>query len=112
MSPAEFNQVIQDRIEKIQNSLQSKGDEYSRGNDRLHNFKRSMQIGGYRSQGEALKGMLVKHLTSVMDLIEDDAQGNPPTLELSTEKLGDIINYCIILEAIFDESRTKKQANR
>lgn len=48
----------------------SKNDEYSRCEDKLHNFKRA----GIRRDvppEEALAGMLEKHLVSIEDMIQD-----------------------------------------
>jgi len=49
---------------------------------------------------KALLGMFMKHFVSVLDLIECPEKA---TNYLIDEKLGDMINYCILLEACFRE---------
>jgi len=44
--------------------------------------------------------MMVKHLVSVFDLIEGRI---PTSQEMIDEKIGDMINYLILLEAVLKE---------
>lgn len=98
MNSDQFEKVLEDRITAIKEVLANKAKEYSR-EDRLYNFKRAAEISQTTPQ-KALAGMLMKHFVSVMDLIE----GSLPTTEyLVNEKIGDLINYLILLEAILKE---------
>jgi hypothetical protein len=51
---------------------------------------------------EALWGMALKHLISVMDLVAGRLPASKATVD---EKVGDLINYLILLEAVFAEGR-------
>jgi len=99
MKNQEFKQILDERISKITEILSRKAKEYSGNEDRLYNFRKAAKINGTTLE-TALWGMASKHLVSVIDLI----QGNlSPTEETVDEKIGDMINYLILLEAIFKE---------
>ena len=100
MDTVAFNKVVDRRIRRVQDVLAGKAKEYAIG-DRLYNFKRAATILGTTPE-KALAGMFMKHLVSVLDLIE----GSTESTELMVdEKIGDAINYLILLEAIFKERR-------
>lgn len=98
MDSQKFNEILEKRLTAIRATLASKGKEYAIG-DRLYNFKRAAEILRTTPQ-KALAGMLMKHLVSVMDLIEGSLE---PSEYMVNEKIGDAINYLILLEAIFKE---------
>lgn len=94
MTQAEFDIIVEERIAKIRKILKSKGDEYAT-EDRMYNFKRTAQVLDCTPQ-RALLGFLAKHWVSVMDIIE----GKSLTID---EKIGDCINYLILLEALLHD---------
>lgn len=98
MTPEHFDKMLNERLKKIQRVLRSKGHEYGT-DDRLHNFKRAAQKRGC-TPIEALMGMKVKHEVSVDDMINGHL---PITQETIDEKIGDNINYFILLEALMTE---------
>lgn len=98
MTHDEFDKLLERRIELITDVLASKACEYADGEDRLYNFKRAARI-GETTPAKALKGMLLKHLVCVFDLIDLEASNT----KLIDEKLGDTINYLILLEALLKE---------
>jgi len=98
MNADQFNSILQKRLESIESTLGSKAKEYAIG-DRLYNFKRAAEILRTTPQ-KALAGMFMKHLVSVMDLIEGSIAATEPMVN---EKIGDAINYLILLEAILKE---------
>lgn len=100
MKSGRFNQLLEDRLNKIKAVLASKAEEYAHDDDRLYNFKRSAQIRGKGTQQDALATMWTKHLASVFDMIDGKV---PATIPMINEKIGDAINYLILLEAIFVE---------
>jgi hypothetical protein len=100
MNSHDFDIILSERIIAIKKTLGSKAKEYAIG-DRLYNFKRAAEILRTTPQ-KALVGMFVKHLVSVMDLIEGSIE---PTEYMVNEKIGDAINYLILLEAIFKEQK-------
>ena len=100
MDTVAFNEVVDRRLRRVQNVLRAKAKENANG-ERLYNFKRAATILGTTPE-RALAGMFMKHLVSVLDLIEGSTE---PTSAMVDEKIGDAINYLILLEAIFKERR-------
>lgn len=92
MKFARFNEKVEAVIIKLRHTLIVKGKEYSRNDDPFHNFKRGSKITG-KSEIEVLDGMLLKHLISYHDMIDDIKKGKVPSKEYVDEKLGDIITY-------------------
>lgn len=108
MTTQEFNVLLERRIQKIRDVLQSKANEYAT-DDRLHNFKSQPLDNLSETPEQVLWGYLRKHLQSVYDMVK----GLKPVTEKSVdEKLGDCINYLILLEALFDERLNSKQTKR
>lgn len=101
----EFSEVVDERIRKIVDTLREKAIEYSGDGDRFHTFKVGARIMGTTPE-KALQGMMLKHLVSVFDLIDwagtDDER---ITVELIDEKIGDTINYLILLEGMLKQGR-------
>ena len=58
-------------------------------------------LGGSREK--ALIGMLAKHLVSVLDMVDSFGKEDLPTTSFIDEKIGDSINYLILLEAMLKE---------
>ena len=99
----DFNSVVEERIEKISQVLASKAQEYATDKSRFHNFEVAGRVLDTTPE-KALLGMMLKHFVSVMDLI-DWADGSAQKLsnELIDEKIGDNINYLILLEGMLKE---------
>ena len=106
MKHQDFEIILNNRIESIRKTLNAKGTEYATEDDRLHNFKVAARIAN-TTPARALKGMFLKHLVSIFDLIDYDAQyglgPNQETYGLIDEKVGDAINYLVLLEAILKD---------
>lgn len=102
MKTPQFNAIVEKRVRLIRDVLAKKGAEYARG-DRLSNFKRAA---GFleRTPPRVCLDFMMKHWVSVVDLVEDFEKGEMPTPERINEKIGDSINYLILLEAIFAEA--------
>lgn len=98
MDSKRFNEILEKRMSAIRETLASKAREYAVG-DRLYNFKRAAAI-LQTTPERALCGMWSKHLVSVLDLIEGSV---PVNTYLINEKIGDAINYLILLEAVLLE---------
>ncbi|MDA3835140.1 MAG: hypothetical protein PF495_17285 [Spirochaetales bacterium] len=99
MNPTRFNEIVTKRLTTCEAVLCKKADEYASDTDRLHNFKRAAAMTDTTPE-KALEGMWVKHLVSVQDLINFPDRA---TLESIAEKMGDTINYVLLLEAILME---------
>lgn len=103
MTNAQFGNLLHQRLEKIENVLANKAKEYSSEEDRLHNFKVAATITSQTPE-RALWGMLMKHFVSVQDIVEGlETEILLPKKELVEEKIGDLINYLILLEATIKE---------
>ena len=111
MNITEFNDLIDNRCVEIKKVLASKGEEYSMSGDRLHNFNVAARLKN-TTREDALWGMLIKHEVSVLDMIHNLQFANRelPTEAYINEKIGDFINYLILLEACFkDRIRRQKE---
>lgn len=103
MNSNEFDVIVENRIESIRKILTKKAEEYASEEDRLHNFTMAALIENTTKE-KALWGMAMKHLISVIDLIDNSGNEEKlPTKEIVEEKAGDLINYLILLEAVIKE---------
>lgn len=104
MTAQEFDAILGRRLEKTRLVLSVKAGEYATGADRLHNFKRAAEL-TRTTQAKALLGMLAKHLVSVVDVVEaHDTESLAPGAVID-EKIGDAVNYLVLLEAVLREGR-------
>ena len=103
MRTEQFEEVINNRIETCKSVLCSKAEEYAT-DDRLHNFKVAGKLQKCTAV-KALGGMMAKHTVSVYDLIDDYEQGKAISKEMWTEKIGDSINYLLLLTALLEEDK-------
>lgn len=97
MNNSNFESVLNFRLEQIQKVLGEKAKEYVRNNDRLYNFNVAARVEN-KAREEVIWGMALKHYVSVIGIIEDCSNDNLPDIELVNEKIGDLINYLILLE--------------
>ena len=100
MTSDKFNEVISDRIQKCLDTLGVKADEYAT-EDRLHNFNVAARLLGCTPH-TALAGMMAKHTVSVYDLIQRHEKDEPIPIEMWREKIGDHINYLLLLTAMVE----------
>jgi hypothetical protein len=98
MNGDEFNDVVVRRCERIKTILTRKAAEYASETDRLHNFKAAGKLLDTTPE-QALLGFLMKHLVSIFDMVHDLPVQQKP-LALWDEKIGDAINYLILLEGL------------
>lgn len=103
MTNKKFNRYLDEKLEEIKRMLGKKQSEYSANGDRFHNFKRAAEIIRCTPE-QALRGMLVKQLVSVFDMLEKGATYTGAHVK---EKCGDVINYMILLEAMLLEGLKK-----
>ncbi len=103
MNSKEFEEVIESRWHRCINVLGVKASEYATS-DRLHSFKVAAVL-QHESPIKALGGMMAKHTVSVYDLIEAENDGQAIPLELWDEKIGDHINYLLLLWAAVVEKK-------
>lgn len=107
MRQEEFEVVVKDTMDAINQLLLIKGGEYAGSDDRLANFKRGeLRTGAHPFQ--VLWIYLSKHIDSVETYIKDIATGKTRTRSEPIEgRLDDIINYCILMKALIKEKETE-----
>ena len=104
MNNTEFQTIVDGCKTNIDTVLGNKAREYSSKTDRLHNFQEAKKIMRCNTREYALFGMLNKHLVSVVDIIfKYEKEGILPDENILEEKVGDSINYLILLKACFLE---------
>lgn len=109
MQSKDFNIIIETRLSECRRILIEKAKEYAKGDvDKLHNFNKASEITG-ECREKVLFGFALKHLVSVMDIINDmnNSKTYIPSRELTSEKIGDLINYLLLLEASIEDARNK-----
>jgi hypothetical protein len=102
MNKLEFDKIVAARLDAIEQTLSNKGKEYSTEKDKLHNFNVAAQMNN-QTREKALWGMATKHLVSVKDMIDNTELNKFPSNEICNEKIGDLINYLVLLEACFKD---------
>lgn len=98
MKSEAFNDIVEKQIAQCRTTLVRKADEYAT-EDRLHNFKVAAQLQGITPE-QALLGMWTKHVVSIADMIQD---GRVYPAAQWDEKIGDAINYLILLKGLVVE---------
>lgn len=107
-----FDEIVDARLEKIKNILGAKAEEYASVDDRFHNFNVAGRISGITPE-KALYGMMLKHEVSVIDLIEmADIDPSKLNESLIDEKIGDNINYLILLEGLLKQRCITTECSR
>jgi hypothetical protein len=109
MRREDFDALLDRRIGKMQAVLRSKALEYSQADDRLHNFHAAARADG-TDPAQALWGMALKHWVSIRDMVKQiGTTGIPPSREMVDEKIGDMVNYLVLLEAVFEEMHPRRR---
>jgi len=102
MRKAELVNVIAAQIDHIRQSLMAKNVEYGHNEEALYNFKRAAKINNTIPE-VSLWGFASKHLVSVIDIIVNLQNGELADKKQFDEKIGDLINYLILLKALIYE---------
>ena len=102
MKPEEFNQIVVKRVEQSADVLTAKGHQYSRNNDRLHNFKKIAQLTDTTPE-KVLMTLVSKHWISLNDCINDVGLSTNEWFPLYDELFNDIHNYMYLLEGLIKE---------
>lgn len=106
MDHQEFEEIFERQVEKMRSTLVKKAAEYAT-DDRLHNFRVAATLQGI-TEREALAGMMAKHTVSVYDLLSEPTLASQATWD---EKVGDHLNYLILLQAIVVDERGNPRKN-
>lgn len=98
-----FTDMVCAQMEHCTSTLLRKGKEYSTEDDRLVNFYQAATLQQITPE-KALLGMLSKHIISIYDMVKSE---RPHDSDQWEEKIGDAINYLLILRAlVFDTGKS------
>lgn len=99
----DFHDFIKGRLSYIENTLASKGREYTETNW-LDNFEEACRFKGVPVNStnliKVLDGYRLKHQISINKLHKDIANGKSVNVDLINEKYGDLTNYNLLEQAI------------
>ena len=96
--------VVQRRVQLIQDVLQNKNEEYAGKEDVFKAFTEALPLSFHDTKQAVAWEFMVKHLQSIKVIIEERAKtGKLPNEKLLEEKIGDAINYLILIEGMFKE---------
>jgi len=101
MTREDFSRRVEKRIDLIRQTLLAKHKEYAVDDNVFRNFDEA--AGGFSlhsTSPEVLWSYMTKHLVSIKDIVSDNV---PVTSEVVSEKIGDVINYLILLEAMLNQ---------
>lgn len=108
MDDKTFNQIIETKLEETHKVLLDKNAGYA-NEDRLHAFTTATALGPEgETRSQALAGMMKKHTVSVYDMINS---GEAYSEEMWDEKIGDHINYLLLLRATIVEDKLVKESD-
>lgn len=103
MQQDRFRQVVENTLIRTADLLVKKGEEYAGTEDRLSNFKRGAALTGATPE-QVLFVYMSKHYDSLATYIRKTAAGQAPALSEPIEgRVDDLINYCLLLQALFAE---------
>ena len=118
MKHTRFEKIFNRRVKLTRDVLASKNAEYASDSDKMHNFKRAGAM-EQCSPEKALIGMWTKHIVSLLDIVDELEKkcGTNPNcfpsfypdvyMDKIDEKIGDAINYLILLEALIIERKER-----
>lgn len=102
MTREEFSKRVEKRIDLVRQTLLTKHKEYAKDDNVFRNFDEA--AGGFSlhsTSAEVLWSYMTKHLVSIKDIV---SEGTPVKSEVVSEKIGDVINYLILLEAMLNKN--------
>ena len=96
--------VVQRRVQLIKDVLETKNSEYADKDDVFKAFTESLPLSFHDTKQAVAWEFMVKHLQSIKMIIEARAKtGKIPDEKVLEEKIGDAINYLILIEGMFKE---------
>jgi hypothetical protein len=104
MNPKAFEKLFKDIVKRNNKTALAKNKEYASDSDKMHNFKRAAAM-LQETPEKALIGMWVKHIISLLDMVDKIESGNYESItkKLLEEKIGDAMIYLALLEGIIKE---------
>jgi len=107
MTHKEFDKFLEEILGKIRDVLGSKSADYSSTDDKLYNFKLSAEMEGITPM-EALRGMWLKHRTSIRQGLDELQQDKKRPWLWWVEKGIDDINYEILMLAMLSSEEEQE----
>ncbi len=101
MTREEFTKRVEKRIDLVRQTLLTKHKEYAKDDNVFRNFDEA--AGGFSlhsTSAEVLWSYMTKHLVSIKDIVSEDKLADSSVI---SEKIGDVINYLILLEAMLNQ---------
>lgn len=96
--------VVQRRVQLIKDVLETKNSEYADKDDVFKAFTEALPLSFHDTKQAVAWEFMVKHLQSIKMIIEARAKtGKIPDQKVLEEKIGDAINYLILIEGMFKE---------
>lgn len=105
MTREDFSRRVEKRVDLIRQTLLTKHKEYAKDDNVFRNFDEA--AGGlslHGSSAEVLWSYMTKHLVSIKDIVADK---KPVDASVVSEKIGDVVNYLILLEAMLNQQGEK-----
>ena len=105
MTREDFSRRVEKRIDLVRQTLLTKHKEYAKDDNVFRNFDEA--AGGlslHGSSAEVLWSYMTKHLVSIKDIVADNKLVDATVV---SEKIGDVINYLILLEAMLNQQGEK-----
>jgi hypothetical protein len=96
MLKKDFDILVNKRLTECKKVLISKASDYASDDDRLANFKRGAALVNLTPKQYA-QALVTKHIVAIADKVISDEVMTPAFV---TEKMGDVINYMLLLEAL------------
>ena len=106
MKQEQFEKAINAYLFIIKTNLINKGKQYATDADMLANFNKGSNITG-EIREKVLFGYALKHLVSVIDMVDEIERGEIPTENKVIEKLGDLGAYMALLYACIQDRNNK-----
>lgn len=106
MRKEDFNILLKERVNEIEQKLTQKRDEYASTEDVFSNFKKATGISFHDCPEQVAWEYMTKHMQSIKDMIEHvsiDGYNGYPDKETLREKFGDAINYLLLIELMMVE---------
>jgi hypothetical protein len=103
MEREEFNKLVNRRLAECKRVLTLKAFDYADDEDRLHNFKAGAALNRQTPIQFAWE-LATKHIIAIADKIANRELMTP---EFIKEKMGDVINYMLLIEALNEEEINK-----
>ena len=102
MNLKKFEILLKEIFKRTENVFLTKRNEYANNEDVFKSFKNGVGFSLHTEPEQVAWSYLAKHLESIQSIIKK-LPNEKPSKELIEEKVGDAINYLIIIEGLLKE---------